>query len=113
MYNDLIYMSYYEIRYITFAGGLLLNDKTSLILRDETMGLFASVRTGNSVKLIKRYVKVRIKEKRVLDDQMEKLTEQLHSKAIDEYTYERLKDVLEINYIKQRDEALEKALLNK
>ena len=77
------------------------------------MGFFASVRTGNSVKLINRYVKGRIKEKRVLKDQMKKLTEQFHSKAIDEYTYERLKDVLEINYIKQRDEALEKAFPNK
>jgi len=77
------------------------------------LGLFTPASTAFSVKLIKRYVKQRVKEQRVLNDQFERLTEQLQNEAIDEYTYERLRDVLEISYLKQRDEALEKAILKR
>lgn len=77
------------------------------------MGLFAPASAGNSVKLIKRYVKQRVKEQRVPNDQLERLNEQLENETIDEYTFERLRDVLEITYLKQRDEALEKAILKK
>ena len=73
---------------------------------------FASAKSSNAVKLISKYVKVRVKEKRVLNNQLEILNQQLQSETIDEYTYERLRDVLEINFVKQRDEALEKAILN-
>ena len=72
---------------------------------------FAPGKSSNAVKLINKYVKERVKEKRVLNDQFVRLNEQLQSETIDQYTYERLRDVLEINYSKQRDEALEKAIL--
>ena len=77
------------------------------------MGLFAAAPAGNSVKLIKRYVKQRVKEMRVLNDQLERLNQQLQNETIDEYTYERFRDVLEITYLKQRDEALEKTILKR
>ena len=77
------------------------------------LGLFTPASAGNSVKLIKRYVKQRVKEQRVINNQLEKLNEQLQNETIDKYTYERLRDVLEITYLKQRDEALEKATLKK
>jgi len=77
------------------------------------LGLFTPASAGNSIKLIKRYVKQRVKEQRVINNQLERLNEQLQNETIDEYTYERLRDVLEITYLKQRDEALEKAILKK
>ena len=43
--------------------------------------------------------------------QVERLDAQLQNETIDQHTYERLRDVLEMNFIKQRDEALEKAFL--
>ena len=64
-----------------------------------------------AVKLIRKYVKERVKENQILNDQLERLDAQLEDKTIDKYTYERLRDVLEINSIKQREEALEKAFL--
>jgi len=77
------------------------------------LGLFAPASAGNSVKLINRYVKQRVKEMRVLNDQLERLNQQLQNETIDEYTYERFRDVLEITYLKQRDEALEKVILKR
>ena len=77
------------------------------------LGFFTSAPAGNSVKLIKRYVKQRVKEQRVINNQLERLNQQLQNETIDEYTYERLRDVLKITYLKQRDEALEKATLQK
>jgi len=72
---------------------------------------FAMWKSNNSVKLIRKYVKERVKENQILNDQLERLDAQLEDETIDEYTYERLRDVLEINSIKQRDEALEKAFI--
>ena len=57
-------------------------------------------------------MKVRAKEKRILDNQLKRLDVQLQKEEIDQHTYERLKDVLEINFIKQREDALEKAFKN-
>jgi regulator of replication initiation timing len=74
---------------------------------------FSVGKSSNSVKLIRKYVKERVKENQNLNDQLERLDAQLESKSIDKYTYERLRDVLEINSIKQREEALEKAFLKK
>ena len=70
-------------------------------------------RNTNQVKLIRKYVKERAKEKRILNSQFKKLEDELKNKAIDQNTYERLRDVLEINSIKQRDEALEKTFQKK
>lgn len=66
-------------------------------------------KSTNTVKFIRKYVKVRAKEKQTLNNQLERLNVQLRKKEIDQHTYERLKDVLQINFIKQREEALEKA----
>jgi len=74
---------------------------------------FAMGKSSNTVKLIRKYVKERVKENQILNDQFERLDAQLEDKTIDKYTYERLRDVLEINSIKQREEALEKAFLKK
>jgi benzoyl-CoA reductase/2-hydroxyglutaryl-CoA dehydratase subunit BcrC/BadD/HgdB len=56
-------------------------------------------------------VKERIKEKQILNEQLEKLDTQIQNQTIDQITHERLRDVLEINYLKQREEALEKVFL--
>jgi hypothetical protein len=77
------------------------------------MGLFKSAKKANNVKAINMYIKERIKEKRALNEQITKLIEQFQSEEIDEYTYERLRDVLEINDLQQRDEALEKTIFSK
>jgi len=74
---------------------------------------FAMGKSSNTVKLIRKYVKERVKENQILNDQFERLDAQLEDKTIDKYTYERLRDVLEINSIKQREEALEKAFLKR
>jgi len=63
----------------------------------------------NTVKIIQKYVKERLKEKQVLDEQLKRLNAQLHNESIDHYTYQRLKGVIEINSIRQRDKALERA----
>ena len=68
-------------------------------------------RTTNQVKLVRKYVKERTKEKRVLNDQLQRLDDQMRNKTIDSNTYERLRYVLEMNCIQQRDEALKKAFL--
>jgi ribosomal protein L31E len=68
-------------------------------------------KSSKAVKLIRKYVKERVKENQILSDQLVRLAAQLENKTIDKYTYERLRDVLEINSIKQREEALEKAFL--
>ena len=72
---------------------------------------FAPKSTNNSVKFIRKYVNQRAKEKQALNDQLRRIDSQLQDDTIDEYTYERLRDVLEINFFKQREEALEKTFL--
>ena len=76
------------------------------------MGLrFVVERKTNTVKLIRNYVKERVKEKQTIAEKFERLNAQFQNKIIDQYTYERLRDLLEINFIKQRDEALQKTFL--
>jgi regulator of replication initiation timing len=76
------------------------------------MGFGFSVwKSNNTVKLIRKYVKERVKENQTLNGQLERLDTQLENKTIDEDTYKRLRAVIEINSIKQREEALEKAFL--
>ena len=74
---------------------------------------FTTPKTTNTAKLINRYIKERIKEKQLFNNQIERLDKQLQNEIIDEYTYERLRDVLEINFFKQRNETLEKAIIKK
>ena len=69
---------------------------------------FGFGRTPNTGKVIQGYLKVRLEEKRTLRDQLERLDAQLKDNTLDQETYERLKDVLEINFLKQREERLAK-----
>ena len=68
-------------------------------------------KSNKTVKQVQKYLQERIKEKQALNEQIKRLDTQLQNNSIDQYTYERLRDVLEINFIKQREEALEKAQL--
>jgi hypothetical protein len=72
---------------------------------------FTLKRTNNSVKFIRTYVYQRAKEKQTFTAQLKRIESQLQNDTIDKYTYERLRDVLEINFFKQREEALEKTFL--
>jgi len=65
-------------------------------------------KSKKAVKLIRKYVKERVKENQLVNNQFERLDAQLENKTIDKDTYKRLRNVLEIYSIKQREEALEK-----
>ncbi len=65
-------------------------------------------KSKKAVKLIQKYVKERMKENQIINGQLERLDAQLENKTIDKDTYKRLRSVLEINSIMQREEALEK-----
>lgn len=69
---------------------------------------FGFGRTPNTGKVIQSYLKVRLEEKRTLSKQLEILEAQYKGRTIDKQTYKRLKEVLEINFIQQREEALAK-----
>ena len=73
---------------------------------------FSFGKKTNTVKLIRTYVKERVKEKQQLNEQVERLNAQLQNQTIDQYTYDRLKGALEINCFKQQEEALKKAFVN-
>lgn len=77
------------------------------------MGFFTPTRTCRTAKLINRYIKERTKERQLLNGQMQRLDNQFQNGAIDECTYERLKDALEINDVKQRDTILERTIITK
>ncbi|UCH32498.1 MAG: hypothetical protein JSV05_03725 [Candidatus Bathyarchaeota archaeon] len=62
-------------------------------------------------KLIVAYVEDRVKEKRSFEQQLERLKVQLQNKTLDQDTYERLRDVLEFNFVRQREEAREQFTL--
>ena len=72
---------------------------------------FTFGKSNNTIKAIQKFVKERIKEKQILNDQLERIDAQFQNETIDQYTYERLRDVLEINQMNQREEALAKAFL--
>ena len=72
---------------------------------------FTLKRTNNQVKFIRKYVNQRVIEKQALNEQLNRIYSQLQNDTIDKHTYDRLRDVLEINFFKQREEALEKAFL--
>ena|GEM_PF-6330713 len=65
-------------------------------------------KSKKAVKLIREYVKERVKENQLIKSQFERLDDQLENKIIDKDTYKRLRNVLEIYSIRQREEALEK-----
>jgi len=57
-------------------------------------------------KLIGNYIKARVKEKRAFEKELEELDVWLHGKIIDQDAYQRMKDVLEVGFTRQREEAL-------
>jgi hypothetical protein len=77
------------------------------------MGLsFRSNQQTKAVKFIKNYIKERVKEKKAHEKQLKRLKDQRKEKKIDKSTYERLKNILQINFLKQREETLEKARIS-
>ncbi|UCH32461.1 MAG: hypothetical protein JSV05_03535 [Candidatus Bathyarchaeota archaeon] len=62
-------------------------------------------------KSIRDYVADRVKEKRSFEKQLERLEAELQNETVDQDTYERFRDVLEINFVKQREEKLERFTL--
>ena len=66
---------------------------------------------NNPVNLIQYYLKQITKEKQTIDKQFKRLDLQLKNQTIDQYTFERLRDVLEINFIKQQNETLQKVFI--
>jgi hypothetical protein len=56
-------------------------------------------------KLMRRYVTNRLTQKEVFAKELGKLQVLLQNKSIDEYTYNRLKETLEISFAQKREEA--------
>jgi len=57
-------------------------------------------------KLMGKYVRKRLKQKEAFNKELERLEELFQNKSIDQITYERLKQLLENNYEKKREDAL-------
>ena len=73
----------------------------------DNMGFhFAFWKKQKMGKLIDDYVNDRAKEKRVFQEQLKRLDAQLQDKTIDQQTHDRLRDILEVKFIQQREEAL-------
>lgn len=56
-------------------------------------------------KSIRAYVTSRVKEKRAFEEQLKRLEAQLQNKTLDQDLYERMREILEINFVQQGDEA--------
>ena len=56
-------------------------------------------------KSIRTYVRDRVNEKRAFNEQLERLEVQLQNKTLDQDLYERMREILEINFVQQREEA--------
>ena len=59
-------------------------------------------------KLIRKYMKDRVEQKKVFDEQLTRLALQLRDKTIDQDTYDRLRDILEIHFLTRSVDAREK-----
>jgi hypothetical protein len=57
-------------------------------------------------KVIGCYVNDRIKEKIAFHEQLKRLDSQLKEKTIDQQLYDRLRDILEVKFNQQREDAL-------
>ncbi len=66
---------------------------------------FAFGKTNKIGKYIDGYISDRMKEKRAYETQLKKLGAQLEENRIDKQIHERLREVLEIKFIPQREEA--------
>lgn len=62
-------------------------------------------------KLMVAYLENRMKEKKSFEEQLQRLGVQLRKDAIDQITFERMRAALEINFIRQREEAREQLSL--
>lgn len=58
-------------------------------------------------RVVLTYVRKRVKQKELLNQELGRLSELFQKKSIDEITYERLKKVLDNSYEKEREEAVE------
>ncbi len=56
-------------------------------------------------KSIRAYMTSRVKETRSFQEQLKRLEFQLQNKTLDRFTYERMRDVLEINFVQQQEES--------
>ena len=56
-------------------------------------------------KTIRAYVTGRVKEKRAFEEQLERLEVQLQNKTLDQFTYERMRDILEASFVQQQEES--------
>lgn len=74
---------------------------------------FGFRKRDNSIKIIRNYIKHRAREKHFLNEQIKILETQLQNGSIDEDTYERSRDIIEIQFLIQRDERLQKAFTKK
>ena len=74
---------------------------------------FGFRKRDNSVKIIRNYIEQRIKEKKILNDQIRILETQLQEGSIDEDIYERSRDIIEIQFLIQRDERIQKVFTKK
>ena len=55
-------------------------------------------------KLIGNYIKDRVREKRVFEEQIRRLDAQLNDEQIDQQIHERLRGILEIQYYQKKQE---------
>jgi hypothetical protein len=74
---------------------------------------FGFRKRDNSIKIIRNYIEQRAKEKNLLNDQIKILETQLRDGSIDKDIYERSRDIIEIQFLIQRDERLQKAFTKK
>ncbi len=73
---------------------------------------FVFGKKARTVKFIRTYIKQRVKEKTAVREQLERLDAQRKNKTIDQFSYERMSAMLQISFIKQRKEKLDKARIS-
>ncbi len=99
--------------YIAAERILFYRVSVCIFLGLKTMGFsFGNGKQAKTVKFIRAYIKERVKEKRAVEEQLKRLDVQRKNKEIDKSTYERLRAILQINFLKQREETLEKARIS-
>ena len=57
-------------------------------------------------EFIGEYIEAKMKERRAFEKELEKLDVWLRDNIIDHETYQRMKDVLEVAFVRQREKAL-------
>ena len=56
-------------------------------------------------KSMRAYVTGRVKEKRAFEEQLKRLEVQLEDKILDQFTFERMRDILEASFVQQQEES--------